>query len=567
LGVPRGDDNGHGGWPDTAGSKGRTTGTTAGGEAGPPTKSEAAVLATALFAATGQVAAEVDNARVGATVVEQAARLLSAADVRLTLLDQSSDTLVLHSAVGPAAAALGTHQPSGAGLAGTVLQTGTPVRRPAVPSTPVAGSADEPPGPAVAVPLRDKGLLLGVLLAGRPRTAAQFTVTDQMALQVLADLAGARLGTAYLSAARQARARELAVLDPAWRPPPDQAGDFILVVKNRRQVIDADGAASRFLGYPRPALLERVLADIIPMPAWADQVDNLGAIRGEMLAGKTFTFDTVVRRRDANLIPVRLELRAFPVPDGFVARGIFHDRRTEERAQAWALQAETLRLLSDIGSGLAHAINSPLAIVLGNMEMLLGETQDPDVRALLEPARNAAERISRALQDLQRFARPVMPGAWTEIDVGQLARDSVEASRPLWETGSKAAGQSICVRVEVQGRLPIRGHALELQEALHELLTNAAQALPEGGTIVVRTEDAQGQVAITVADDGVGMSENIRQFCMEPFFTTRRPSGNGLGLNRVEHIVQRHRGTVEIESAEGQGTRVTLRFPLLRSND
>src|SRR5581483_8445424 len=110
-------------------------------------------------------------------------------------------------------------------------------------------------------------------------------------------------------------------------------------------------------------------------------------------------------------------------------------------------------------------------------------------------------------QDLQRFARPVIPSAWTEVDVGQLARETVEVSRPLWETGPRKEGRPIRVCLEAEPVSVVRAHVLELQEALRELLANAVQALPNGGTIVVRTEEAEGHAIISVTDDGVGMSD------------------------------------------------------------
>jgi signal transduction histidine kinase len=408
--------------------------------------------------------------------------------------------------------------------------------------------------------------VLGALLAARAPGAPPLSDAEQTALQVIADLAAARLGGSYQSAALRARAKELQVLPPAWRPAPDQAGDFVLITKNTKQsrdVIDADEAATRILGYPRDILLQRALVDIMPMPALAGPGDNLAAIRGELLAGKSFTFDTVVRRRDGTLIPVRLELRNWPIPEGFIGRGVFHDLRAEEHAQAQAMLTEKLRLLSEIGSGLAHALNTPLAVVMGNTEMLLSENQDPEVRALLQPARDAAERISQTVQDLHRFARPVVPSAWTEVDVGELARETVERTRPLWERGAQAEGRSIEVLLDVRPATPIRAHLMELQDALRELIANAVQALPKGGVICVSAEEAEGNAVITVADDGMGMTDHVRQFCTEPFFTTRRPMANGLGLNRVYHTAMRHRGTLEIDSTEGEGTRVTLRLPLV----
>jgi signal transduction histidine kinase len=521
---------------------------------------------TSLSTATATIAAEADDNRVGDVVVAQTARLLGAADVRLTLLDHDPATCVLRHAVGPAQALLGTHEPSAAGLVGAVLQSSQPLRAAGLTNHGLSGANGAGAGPVLGVTLRFKGELLGALLASRSADASPFTEVDQTALQVVADLAATRLGGSDQSAALRARTKELQVLPPAWRPSPERAGDFVLITRNTKQsrdIIDADEAAIRILGYPREVLLQRALVDVMPMPALAGPVDNLAAIRGELLEGKPFTFDTVVRRRDGSLIPVRLELRNWPIPDGFIGRGVFHDLRAEEHAQAQAMQTEKLRILSEIGSGLAHALNSPLAVVMGNTEMLLSETTDPDVRSLLQPARDAAERISQAVQDLQRFARPVVPSAWTEIDVGELARETVERTRPLWESGAQAEGRPIQVCLDVHPVSPIRAHLVELQDALRELIANAVQALPTGGTICVSAEETEGNAVIKVTDDGIGMTEQVRQFCTEPFFTTRRPMANGLGLNRVYHTAMRHRGTLEIDSTEGEGTCMTLRLPLV----
>jgi signal transduction histidine kinase len=153
-------------------------------------------------------------------------------------------------------------------------------------------------------------------------------------------------------------------------------------------------------------------------------------------------------------------------------------------------------------------------------------------------------------------------GAWTMVDLSLLARDTVELTRPMWETAPQAQGQSIHLRLETAPVPTLRANPVELQEALRELLANAVQALPEGGTITVRTEEADGQVLLSVSDDGVGMPEMVRQRCTDPFFTTRRPAGTGLGLTRVYDTALRHGGQTQVESAEGQGTRVTIRLPL-----
>jgi PAS domain S-box-containing protein len=522
------------------------------------------MLLAGLGAASASIASQSDDGQVGDTVVAEAARLLGAVEVRLSLVEPDPAWLVLRHAVGPAALRRGARSSRDAGVAGAVLRQGALFRSRDFPEDPHAPQEDGCGqwGPIVAVPLHDQRDILGVLLAARAPGGTPFSPDEETTLQVLADLAAARLQTTHQDATLHARARELAVVDPAWRPAPAQAGDFVVVVKNRKQVIDADDAACRTLGYSREMLLQRTLSEIMPMPPWATEVDNLGAIRQQMLAGKTFSFETTFRRRDGTLTPVRLQLSAFPTDDGYVSRGVCWNLSTEKRAQMEALERERMHLLRGIGSGLAHQINSPLAVVLGNTEMLLEEIADPDARSLIEASRTAAQRIADAVGNLQRFNRPVSPATWTEIDLGELAKQTLEVERRLWETGPQSEGRRIGMKLDI-GRVPaVSGDLAELREALRELVSNAVHALPQGGTITVRTELRDGQAVLSVADDGIGMSEEVRQFCMEPFFTTRRPLADGLGLNRVSHIVLRHYGQLEIESTEGQGTQVSIRLPV-----
>jgi PAS domain S-box-containing protein len=521
--------------------------------------------ALALSAATVRLAAETNDAEVPRVLVEQVAQTLGVGDARLVLLDSDPEWWVLRQAVGPAADRVGERGPRQAGLLGQVLQGAGAVRIADCRADAVAGSDPESAalGSVLGVPLRFKAALLGALVAARPPGEPAFTAADQATLTVLASLAAVRLGSNQQAAALRARAQEVAVMHPLWRPQPEEAGDFVVVTNRHRQFIDVDEAACRILGYSREVLLQLGVGDIIPLPPWADQVDTLQGVRDQLVRGIPITYDTTVRRRDGSLMPARMTLQMLPTPDGLVTRGTFHDLSMEKQAQLQALQAEKQRLLQEIGSGLAHELNTPLAILMGNVEMALEESEDPELHALLEPARDAAQRISGAVQSIQRFARPVLPGSWTSVDLSQLAAQVVDQTRPLWEAGPQAEGRPIHLYLETLPVAPVRGNPIELQEAIRELLANAVQALPHGGRIVVRADqdDSDGQTRLSVADNGVGMTEEVRQRCIEPFFTTRRPAASGLGLNRVHHTVLRHRGRLTIESTEAEGSRITLSLP------
>jgi CheY-like chemotaxis protein/anti-sigma regulatory factor (Ser/Thr protein kinase) len=107
------------------------------------------------------------------------------------------------------------------------------------------------------------------------------------------------------------------------------------------------------------------------------------------------------------------------------------------------------------------------------------------------------------------------------------------------------------------------GNATEIREALINLVFNAVDAMPAGGVITLRARKTPGRLLLEVIDTGVGMNAELRQRCLEPFFTTKGAEGSGLGLSVVYGTMQRHQGAIEVESEEGQGTTVRLVFPIL----
>jgi PAS domain S-box-containing protein len=524
-------------------------------------------LSAAVSAATGRLVDALDDDQVGRILMEQVGQVLAAHDVRLGLLDTDPEWWVLRQASGPAVGRVGERQPRAAGLLGHVMEGGEPFRAANFPRHPLA--AIEPGaaslGSVVAVPLHWKGEVLGAVLAARPPDASALTPGDAVVLQILTDLAAARLCAATPVQHLRARAQDLAALNPDWRPAPEEAGDFVIITGARdRPFLDVDAAACRVLGYTREVMLQRSMGDIIPLPPGAEHVDTLAAVRDQLLRGVPITFDTIVRRYDGSPIPVRLTIqRANTASAPPVYRCTFTDLSQEMGAQLRALQAEKQRLLQEISSGIAHELNNPLAVVLGNTEMLLEELHDPDVQALLGPARAAAGRISEVVQRLQQFAKPSLSAGWILVDLSQLANEVAEQTRPIWEVAPGAEGRVIRLRLETSPVHSVRGNPITLQEAVRELLANAVQALPQGGAITVSAREADRWGVLSISDTGVGMSDEVRQRCLEPFFTTRRPAGTGLGLNQVYHTVLEHRGRLQIERAECGGTRVTISLPLV----
>jgi CheY-like chemotaxis protein len=151
---------------------------------------------------------------------------------------------------------------------------------------------------------------------------------------------------------------------------------------------------------------------------------------------------------------------------------------------------------------------------------------------------------------------------WQHVDVSEVVRAVVEATRPQWIDQAQARGVTYTMRLELAPVPPVAGDPAELRETFLNLLFNALDAMPQGGAATFSTRVEGDLVVCVVADTGVGMSEAVRQRCFEPFFTTKAEHGTGLGLSIVYGIVTRHGGEIEVWSRPGEGSRFTLRLPV-----
>ena len=243
-------------------------------------------------------------------------------------------------------------------------------------------------------------------------------------------------------------------------------------------------------------------------------------------------------------------------------------------AQAGVVQQERLRALGQMAAGVAHDLNNTLVPVVGYSELLLAGSDAPDalspvqrewLRLVHEGARDAAQVVAR----LKEFYRARSDeDVHTVVDPADLVRQVLALTRPKWRDEAGAAGRSISAEEDLPAAPlpPVLGSAGELREVFTNLVFNAVDALPEGGVITLRARFASaggaGHVVFEVADTGMGMDEETRRRCLEPFFSTKGNGGTGLGLAMVYGSVVRHRGIMEVESAPRQGTTVRLRFPI-----
>lgn len=240
-----------------------------------------------------------------------------------------------------------------------------------------------------------------------------------------------------------------------------------------------------------------------------------------------------------------------------------------QETQQQVIQQQRLRALGEMASGIAHDFNNALTPILGLTELLLDNaevTSDPQVKRYLEMIRTAAQDAAQTVSRLREFYRPRGRTELRQpIDVNATVEEAVQLTAPRWREQAEAKGIFIRVHTDLQPMPLVSANGSELREALQNLIFNAVDALPRGGDITLRTFTVGGPnpewVVVEVRDNGVGMDEETRARCFEPFFSTKGEQGSGLGLAVVYGIVQRHDGKIEVDSKVGEGTTVRVFLP------
>lgn len=250
----------------------------------------------------------------------------------------------------------------------------------------------------------------------------------------------------------------------------------------------------------------------------------------------------------------------------------YDDLRQTQQA---VMQQERLGALGQMASGIAHDINNAISPVTLYTESLLENEQNLSARArnYLETIQRAIEDVAQTVTRMGEFYRQREPQlTLAPVKLNDLLQQVLDLTRARWSDMPQSRGIVVQIVKDLTTELPtVMGIESEIREALINLFFNAIDAMPEGGTLTLRTVVAHTEpnseesrplqhVHLEVADTGMGMNEDTRLRCLEPFFTTKGERGTGLGLAMVYGVVERHSAEIEIASTPGQGTTVRLVF-------
>jgi signal transduction histidine kinase len=228
-----------------------------------------------------------------------------------------------------------------------------------------------------------------------------------------------------------------------------------------------------------------------------------------------------------------------------------------EKHERELVQAKKLAAIGTLAAGVAHELNNPLNNISTTAQRLLkkaGDDAPPVVRKGLEDIHGQTLRLKNIVGDLLEFARAREPHL-AAVELGEVVRSAWRSAAASRDTGAVRL-----VTALVPPEIVLEADREQLERVFINLFVNAVDAMPGGGTLTVRAREEDGGFTVAVADTGVGIAPEAIEKVFEPFFTSK-DRGTGLGLAIVFGIVQRHGGSIRVESAAGAGTAFTLTLP------
>jgi len=311
---------------------------------------------------------------------------------------------------------------------------------------------------------------------------------------------------------------------------------------------------------PRLEALGRPLGEVLA-PAFLDEyyrvrqtpgIHNLYKFRLGTTAGDT---------RVANIAIAPLVTKDFSV----IGRLIIVDDITERiELESQLSQAEKLSSIGLLAAGVAHEVNTPLAVISSYAQMLAKQVHgDEKQSGLLDKITRQTFRASEIVNSLLNFSR-TSSTEFSNVDLNRVIQDTLTLLDHQFKTAR------IKVQPDLQPELPpIYGNTGKLQQVFLNLFLNAKDAMPAGGTLMISTSNGH-QVQVKVSDTGTGIAQEHIHRIYDPFFTTKNKpktghsGGTGLGLSVTYGIIQEHAGKIRVASAPGQGTTFIMEFPMLR---
>lgn len=258
-------------------------------------------------------------------------------------------------------------------------------------------------------------------------------------------------------------------------------------------------------------------------------------------------------------------IHAFPIPASYgrieAVLEYIVDITAEKEESEHMLKLERLRALGEIASGVAHDFNNVLTSISGFAQLLSITVKEPESLEMVKFIEQSAGDAGEIVKRMQTFYKTQTDHSIEAIDINQLLRDVLALTQPRWKDAADASGFPVEMQTDFSDIPPVRGISSEIREVFMNLIFNALDAMPQGGTLRLTTQKEDHHVVITVSDTGMGMTPEVRARVFESFFTTKGIKGTGLGLSLTHRIVATHGGEISVDSVPGEGTTFTVKLP------
>jgi PAS domain S-box-containing protein len=247
--------------------------------------------------------------------------------------------------------------------------------------------------------------------------------------------------------------------------------------------------------------------------------------------------------------------------------GVVIDISERKQMELALMQSEKLKSMGTITAGISHEFNNILNIISGNVQLLQMNYQDNkelmDRFCTIMESVDDGANITDRMREFTHSDKDIADTDFVCSDINELIIQSLKFTMPRWKTMAQVKSIDYQIDTEgIKGVSPILCDPTEIREVFINIINNALDAMPEGGKIAFCTRYNEGTVFISISDTGKGMTAEVRKEAFDPFFTTRRPMGTGLGLSVAYKTVMMHGGRIEVESEAGKGSTFTLQFPL-----
>jgi PAS domain S-box-containing protein len=353
--------------------------------------------------------------------------------------------------------------------------------------------------------------------------------------------------------------------------------DGILIGDGEGYILSANEAMEEMLDLSKDEIVGKHSSELL----LDDKAEREKVLKkmGELFENGFVSYETRYKGKNDDYIEVECHLSMIKDEKGDYIAGVSMIRDITERKkmQRQLLQSEKLRSLGELAGGVAHDFNNVLAAILGRAQLLKMQFTPPpgkqekrksmlDLIKSLEIIERASSDGAETVRRIQEFSRKRSDDKdFTQININELLDNALEFTGVRWKDDAESKGIKVTIQKEFSSLPTTLGSAAELREVFTNIINNALDAMPQGGRIQIKTFKKNNHISIRIKDTGVGIPEDIRNRIFDPFFTTKGVQSTGLGMSTSYGIINRHKGTIAVDSTEGKGTTFTINIPIAKN--